>query len=95
MRDPSGENAGSVAFAVSVEILVSCARFDRSAAYSWNLPPRELASTISPTTYTSAVVVLPPGAVALIRAWPYPVPATVPSSPTVATCGLSVLQVRL
>src|SRR6266581_5214582 len=54
----------------------------------------DLATTISPTTYTSAVAFLPPGAAAVMRAWPYPVPDTVPSSPTVATCGLSLLQAR-
>ncbi len=55
MREASGENAGSLADVVSGVSLVSCARLDRSTAYSWNLPgvfgkPRELATTISPTT---------------------------------------------
>ncbi len=31
MREPSGENAGSVALAVSSTTLRNCARFERSA----------------------------------------------------------------
>jgi len=42
MREPSAENAGSVADAVSVVILASCARFAPLGAYSWNFPLREL-----------------------------------------------------
>ena len=69
--------------------LRSCARLARSAAYSWSRPERELATTISPWTNTSATARRPPGAVAVTRACPYPVVATVPSSATVATDGLS------
>ena len=50
---------------------------------------RELATTISPWTNTSATARRPPGAVAVTRACPYAVLDTVPSSPTVATDGLS------
>ena len=54
---------------------------------------RELASTISPCTNTSPVARRPPGAVAVTRVCPYATVATVPSSATVATCGLSDTQV--
>src|SRR5207237_8490832 len=89
MWEPSGENAGSVAVAVSSVTLRSCARLARSAAYSCNRPERELATTISPWTTTSATARRPPGAVAVMRACPYAAVVTVPSSPTVATAGLS------
>src|SRR5467141_787611 len=92
MRDPSGENAGSVATAVSSMILRSCARLARSAAYSWKRPVRELATTISPWTNTSATARLPPGAVAVTRAWPYDAVDTVPSPATLTTWGLSAVQ---
>src|SRR5882672_36346 len=93
IRDPSGENAGSVATAVSSMILRSCARLARSAAYSWKRPVRELATTISPWTNTSATARLPPGAVAVTRAWPYDAVDMVPSSATLTTWGLSEVQV--
>src|SRR2546430_9056707 len=71
----------------------TCARLARSAAYSWKRPVRELATTISPWTNTSAAARLPPGAVAVMRAWPYDAVDTVPSSATATTCGLSDVQV--
>src|SRR5438105_11265198 len=93
MWEPSGENAGSVAVAVSSVTLRSCARLARSAAYSCNRPERELATTIAPGTNTSATACRPPGAVAVMRAWPYAAVVTVPSSLTVATDGLSEAHV--
>src|SRR5436189_50642 len=71
----------------------TCARLARSAAYSWKRPVRELATTISPWTNTSAAARLPPGAVAVMCAWPYDAVDTVPSSATATTCGLSEVQV--
>src|SRR5205809_6285747 len=71
----------------------TCARLARSAAYNWKRPVRELATTISPWTNTSAAARLPPGAVAVMCAWPYDAVDTVPSSATATTCGLSEVQV--
>src|SRR5436189_5878183 len=71
----------------------TCARLARSAAYNWKRPVRELATTISPWTNTSATARLPPGAVAVMRAWPYDAVDTAPSSATATTGGLSDAQV--
>src|SRR5439155_111418 len=49
--------------------------------------------TISPWTNTSATARLPPGAVAVMRAWPYDAVDTAPSSATATTGGLSDAQV--